>query len=141
MITTPGLTKSDLADATARALSLCPDINCQVAVFDTLKAVNLSVSVIGGRLLGDSIEAEAERRRREKMAEDAPCPYQVVYNQGICCGHDPCTLEWERPCEAEGGCWDRSTCPGCDVPRRADTFTSLGDAAANVVAEIERKEL
>lgn len=82
MISTPTLTKADLADATARALALCPDINCPVAVFDTLKEVNLSVSVIGGRLLGDSIEAEAERRRR------------------------------------------------------SDTFISLGDAAASVVAKI-----
>lgn len=46
----------------------------------------------------------------------ALCGYPVIYDMGQCCGHIPCTLEWRRPCDAEGGCWDRSTCPGCEEP-------------------------
>lgn len=80
MITTPALNRGDLAEATERALSLCPDLHCPRAVVNALCDANLSVFAIGGRALGDAIEAE--RRRR------------------------------------------------------ADTFTSLGDVAAKVVAEI-----
>lgn len=86
MITTPTLNRGDLADATERALSLCPDLHCPRAVVNALCDANLSVFAIGGRALGDAIEAERERRRR------------------------------------------------------SDTFISLGDATAKVVAEIERKE-
>lgn len=35
-----------------------------------------------------------------------------------CCGQQSsCALEMYRPCDADGGCWDRSTCAGCDEPR------------------------
>lgn len=41
-----------------------------------------------------------------------------------CCGHSPCTLEWYRPCDAIGGCWDRSTCNGCAEPREKSPHVS-----------------
>lgn len=45
-----------------------------------------------------------------------PCEFPVVERTGGCCGTDPCSLEWEWPCEAEGGCLDRATCGGCATP-------------------------
>jgi hypothetical protein len=42
------------------------------------------------------------------------CPYPGVLACGACCGYSPCQLEWFRPCDAEGGCWDRATCGGCE---------------------------
>lgn len=47
------------------------------------------------------------------------CPWPVVKSSGLCCGTEPCSLEWERPCDAFGGCLDRSTCAGCDRPKIA----------------------
>ncbi len=47
------------------------------------------------------------------------CPWPVVKSSGLCCGTEPCSLEWERPCDAFGGCIDRSTCAGCDEPKVA----------------------
>ncbi len=44
------------------------------------------------------------------------CPYPAVDNAGMCCEHNPCDLEWYRPCDRVGGCWERSTCAGCDEP-------------------------
>ena len=34
------------------------------------------------------------------------------FRHDLCCASNPCILEFYRPCEAEGGCWDRSTCNG-----------------------------
>lgn len=62
MITTPTLNRGDLADATERALSLCPDLHCPRAVVNALCDANLSVFAIGGRALGDALEAERRRR-------------------------------------------------------------------------------
>lgn len=44
------------------------------------------------------------------------CPYPVLKNAGGCCGHSPCDVQWHRPCEELGGCWDRSTCGDCAEP-------------------------
>lgn len=45
------------------------------------------------------------------------CPYPVLLGQEWCCNDDPCSIQWYRPCITEwGGCWDQSTCPGCEVP-------------------------
>lgn len=44
------------------------------------------------------------------------CQWPVVVAAGMCCSHDPCDLEWERPCDAMGGCWDRATCGDCSQP-------------------------
>lgn len=67
------------------------------------------------------------------MTEDeaVACPYPVVRGCGMCCGHDPCDLEWEYPCEAEGGCWDRSTCPGCAVPKTPSRSRLPGGAGCS----------
>lgn len=70
MITTPKLTKAELDNACERALQICDDINCPVAVVDALWSVNLSVSEIGGRALGDAIEAERRRRAEQRQTEE-----------------------------------------------------------------------
>lgn len=57
-----------------------------------------------------------EALRSLHASEPVECPYPVVTKMGACCGHSPCDLEWYYPCEAEGGCADRSTCPGCATP-------------------------
>lgn len=44
------------------------------------------------------------------------CEWPVIHGMGQCCGDTPCSVQWVRPCSAEGGCWDRATCPGCDTP-------------------------
>ena len=44
------------------------------------------------------------------------CPYPVLQRAGRCCGATPCGVTWERPCDAQGGCIDRSTCGGCEEP-------------------------
>jgi hypothetical protein len=51
---------------------------------------------------------------------DGPCQYPVVFDAGMCCGHDPCDVEWYRPCDKFGGCLDRATCGNCAVPLPAD---------------------
>lgn len=71
MITTPTLTKADLANACERALQLCTDINCPASVVDALWSVNLSVSEIGCRVLGDAIEVERRRRASQSQPKEA----------------------------------------------------------------------
>ena len=44
------------------------------------------------------------------------CDYPVIYDMGECCGDTPCSVQWRRQCDADGGCLDRSTCAGCDEP-------------------------
>lgn len=44
------------------------------------------------------------------------CDWPVIAGMGLCCGDTPCSVEWRRPCDDEGGCLDRSTCAGCDEP-------------------------
>ena len=44
------------------------------------------------------------------------CDFPVLADIGQCCGEQPCSVEIYYPCEAEGGCWDRSTCGGCGEP-------------------------
>jgi hypothetical protein len=44
------------------------------------------------------------------------CHYPVLQRAGRCCGVNPCGVTWERPCDAQGGCIDRSTCGGCEEP-------------------------
>lgn len=44
------------------------------------------------------------------------CFYPGVEAAGMCCGGDPCDLEWYHPCDKYGGCWDRATCGDCSEP-------------------------
>lgn len=53
---------------------------------------------------------------RNQKPEDSylsGCYYPIVEALGMCCGADPCDLEWHRPC---GSCWDFSTCGDCAEP-------------------------
>jgi len=54
----------------------------------------------------------------------------MVKAAGMCCKSNPCCLEWERPCDAHGGCLDRSTCGDCAMPVVKDYSQTRHDAAA-----------
>jgi len=51
----------------------------------------------------------------EKLLNEG-CLYPVLNGREECCNDDPCTVEWVYLCSLSGGCWDRATCPGCEVP-------------------------
>lgn len=50
------------------------------------------------------------------------CPWPVVAGCGLCCLGDPCDLIFRWSCDAQGGCFDRSTCGGCDEPDIEETL-------------------
>lgn len=44
------------------------------------------------------------------------CPYPVMAGLGQCCGDNPCSVQWACQCDKDGGCYERSTCGGCEYP-------------------------
>lgn len=70
MITTPVLTKADLADATAKALATCRDIHWPKAIMDSLRAAALDPEKIGYANLGAAIEAERRRRAEQSQTQE-----------------------------------------------------------------------
>jgi hypothetical protein len=61
----------------------------------------------------------------EAQRGEGACPYPVLEGSGQCC-RTKCTIEWRRPCDAQGGCLDRQTCGGCEEPvYQSDTIADL----------------
>lgn len=52
----------------------------------------------------------------QRTVDDVTCSYPTLQKTGQCCGQSPCQLMTHRPCDAEGGCWDRATCGNCEQP-------------------------
>ena len=55
-------------------------------------------------------------KANHEMIESQKCDWPVIQGMGICCGETPCSVRWVYACAGEGGCLDRSTCPGCQEP-------------------------
>lgn len=47
---------------------------------------------------------------------EAACENPGLAASGRCCGKSPCIIQWYRPCDEQGGCWDRATCNDCSEP-------------------------
>jgi hypothetical protein len=73
----------------------------------------------------DPLNMEHEPAQPGDRMVRAPCDYPIIYDTGNCCGTTPCSMRWYRPCDAEGGCWDRSTCPGYETPLPTETLPEL----------------